>query len=101
MSQPSDQLSLTFDSDWGSFNIQPNDVQGKVFTLHLETADNQSLNLGHYCSISDAIGAVSRQETGYSKWDQLDANQVPLRVHNITSWKFRKYTGTFPRAACS
>jgi hypothetical protein len=101
MSQPSDQQCLIFNSNLGSFKIQPEDDQEKIFTLHFKTSDNNSLNLGQYCSISDAIGAVSRQETGSPEWDQLDAQQIPLRVHNIASWKFQKYTGTLPHVACS
>jgi len=94
-------LCLIFDSNWGSFSINPDEHRENVFTLHIETAGNQPLNLGYYCSISDAISAVANQETGYAEWDQLGAEALPHRVHNIACWKFQKDLGTLSHAACS
>jgi len=95
------QLSLSFESDWGRFSIDPEPERENVFKLTLTKAQQPTQELGYFCSISDAISAVVQQQTGYAEWDELSPMDLPNRVHNITSWKFQQIVGTFPKAACS
>lgn len=101
MFHSSNKLSLSFKSDYGQFRIEPVTDRENICCLCIDTPNDKSIELGHYCSISDAISAVAQQQTGHAPWDQLSAQELPHRVHNIVSWNFQQILGTLPRAACS
>jgi hypothetical protein len=91
VTSPSTNLTLAFPSPYGRFTILPDPVEPHLFILTIEesgTNEGQPRVLGRYRSISDAIVAVTKQETGFLKWDELSQEQIPRRVHDITSWEF-------------
>ncbi len=79
---------LAFHSEWGRFAIAPDAAHPNLFCLSIDSHESNARELGKYCSINDAILAVSRQETGHSTWDSLDLNSIPYKVHDITCWDF-------------
>lgn len=101
MFHSNNSLAISFDTNLGRFNIKRDTNREQIFTLSLESAPTGELLLGSYCSISDAICAVSQQRTGHPNWDQLTPLELPSSVHNIASWNFQQNMGTLPRAACS
>lgn len=101
MFQSRDTLNLSYECDFGKFTIRPDKHREQVFCLVLIRENQDRVQLGLFCSISDAFNAVSRQETGYLEWDQLKPHQLPYRVHNIACWNFQQNVGTFPQAMCS
>ena len=98
MFHPGIRLNIGFESNWGYFTIESKDHREDLFTLKIETTGKTPLLLGHYCSISDAISAVTNQNTGYADWDQLSPDQLPSRVHDIVSWTFSQNFGTLSHA---
>ena len=72
----------------GRFAISPDTIHPNLFSLSIAAPESHARELGKYCSINDAILAVSRQETGHSIWDNLDLNSIPYKVHDITCWDF-------------
>lgn len=101
MKSSADLQILGFHCRHATFQIEPHPNREEHFMLILETETEPARQIGIYCSISDAFGAVTRQETGYAKWDNLEPHELPSRVHNITSWTFIKKHGTFSKTACS
>ncbi len=95
------QLSLSFESHWGTFSIDPEPQHENIFKLSLSQPGEEARELGFYCSISDAVSAVAQQQTGHPEWDQIPPMELPNRVHNIACWNFQQKMGTFSRAACS
>ena len=101
MSQSDYNLCIRFDTNWGCFQIARDPQRGPIFTLSIETPSDGEQFLGDYCSISDAISAVSQQRSGYPEWDQRASQELPIRVHDIACWNFQQNLGTIPRSPCS
>jgi hypothetical protein len=93
-------MTLSFDTDFGTFRIKPLHDDGHVYSLCL-IKEERTLDLGHFCSINDAILAVVRQETGFPEWDLLSLDDLPYRVFDITCWEFYDFSGTNYIKACS
>jgi hypothetical protein len=77
-------------TDWGCFTLEQDPERPQIITLCLKKQTDEKLKLQSYCSISDALSAVSQQRTGYADWDQLPLEKIPHRIHDITSWYFLK-----------
>ena len=94
-------FSLSFDSNYGRFCIEPDIHRENIFRLCLIKEETAKIELGKYCSINDAIAAVSQQQTSHLEWDQISQQELPHRVHNIASWEFQQNFGTLAHTACS
>ncbi|WP_269522224.1 hypothetical protein [Coraliomargarita parva] len=84
---------LEFDTPEGRFVIDPIPAHFDLYALCIES-ENDHLELGRYCGINDAVIAVSRQETGYDRWDRIPPRELPFRVHDIACWKLIENIGT-------
>lgn len=94
-------LSISFDTGWGCFQISRDPQRGQIFALSIETLSSGKHFLGDYCSISDAISAVSQQRIGYPEWDQSAPQELPSHVHDIACWNFQQNVGTIHPSQCS
>jgi len=94
-------FSLAYKTAFGRFTIHP--VQEQPHLCKLDIGDDELgvLTLGVYCSINDAILAVTQQQTSYKKWDDLCLNEVPYNVFDITCWDFKIFSGTNFEQSCS
>lgn len=101
MFETGESLNLSYECEFGCFTIRRDKHENEIFRLVLVRENRDRIQLGAFCSISDAFNAVSRQETGYLEWDQLKHHELPYRVHNIACWNFQQNLGTFPGAMCS
>ena len=81
-------LSLRFKTTFGSFTILPDKHRNGIFSLQLIRGKESQIELGQYCSISEAFAAVSKQESGLREWDYLPSTELPHRLHNIACWNF-------------
>ncbi|HAV14580.1 MAG TPA: hypothetical protein DCX06_13980 [Opitutae bacterium] len=57
--------------------------------------------LGIYQSIHAGFLAVHQQQTGLEQWDQLDPNQLPYQLFDLTCWNYESFSGTRPYHSCS
>ena len=93
-------MTLSFDTDFGTFRIKPASAGGDVYGLSIISEKGEKM-LGRFCSINDAILAVVRQESGLPEWDELCLSKVPYRVFDITCWNFYSFSGTNTIETCS
>ncbi|MFP4261199.1 MAG: hypothetical protein ACLFS1_08990 [Opitutales bacterium] len=93
-------MILSFDTDFGTFRIEPASPNGKTYRLDL-VSHSDAKKLGEFSSINNAILAVVQQKTSLPEWDTLCLQDLPYRVFDITCWNFSDFSGTTAAHACS
>lgn len=79
-------IQLSFQTQFGTFVIEPDTHNSAMFCLRLEMAERAAQTLGHYYQINDAIVAVVQQQSGCAQWDALAPQELPYRVFDIICW---------------
>jgi hypothetical protein len=93
-------MILSFDTDFGTFRIEPASADGTTYQLDL-VSRSHAKKLGEFSSINNAILAVVQQKTNFPEWDALCLQDLPYRVFDITCWNFSNFPGTNAAQACS
>ena len=78
--------TYSYKTEIGTFTIRPGKMGKRTFELCMVENEKTTTEVGSFLDLDSVIDAIANQQTGYYKWDFLDAAKVPENIRDISFW---------------